>query len=563
MRTSNGVCCATNGDCCARDPHKCARDPTWLRQNFGAVKVRSYLWYMDVIVIGAGAAGMMAAGTAAERGARVVLLEKMEKPGRKLAITGKGRCNITNLKDWEAFSPHVHPLKRYFKPAFYQFTSEDTVKFFNDIGLPTVVERGTRVYPASQQAFDVIDAMKSWLERLGVQIVYNSRVLEFITEDKVKGNPGSYTEGMTAGAAEDTTASTTAGAAEDTTSTTASTSEGTPENASGRSASDSAKNKAENPLRIRAVKVEGADGKIRLLEADHFILATGGQSYPRTGSTGDGYPLVSALGHTIEPLFPTLTALMPVSYDRRLEGVQLRNVRLELYTEQVLRRSEDGELYFTNLGIEGPIGFRVSRQAVVALNKGQRVALHLNLKPALTRKQLMDRWKREELADRVRSGVGTGRRAESVAGVGTGRRAESVAWVGTGIRAESAAGVVGNGALTDASAKVGIAELFVRLKRYMPESLIAPFLKYLAESGLHPVDGMLKWVFPIESYGDWARAVVTAGGVSMKEIDLHTMRSKLVANLSIAGEVLDLDADSGGYNLQIAFATGRVAGNGV
>ncbi len=360
---------------------------------------------------------MMAAGTAAERGARVVLLEKMEKPGRKLAITGKGRCNITNLKDWEAFSPHVHPLKRYFKPAFYQFTSEDTVKFFNDIGLPTVVERGTRVYPASQQAFDVIDAMKSWLERLGVQIVYNSRVLEFITEDKVKGNPGSYTEGMTAGAAEDTTASTTAGAAEDTTSTTASTSEGTPENASGRSASDSAKNKAENPLRIRAVKVEGADGKIRLLEADHFILATGGQSYPRTGSTGDGYPLVSALGHTIEPLFPTLTALMPVSYDRRLEGVQLRNVRLELYTEQVLRRSEDGELYFTNLGIEGPIGFRVSRQAVVALNKGQRVALHLNLKPALTRKQLMDRWKREELADRVRSGVGTGRRAESVAGL--------------------------------------------------------------------------------------------------------------------------------------------------
>ncbi len=127
---------------------------------------------------------MMAAGTAAERGARVVLLEKMEKPGRKLAITGKGRCNITNLKDWEAFSPHVHPRKRYFKPAFYQFTSEDTVKFFNDIGLPTVVERGTRVYPASQQAFDVIDAMKSWLERLGVQIVYNSRVLEFITEDK-------------------------------------------------------------------------------------------------------------------------------------------------------------------------------------------------------------------------------------------------------------------------------------------------------------------------------------------------------------------------------------------
>ncbi len=447
---------------------------------------------MDVIVIGAGAAGMMAAGTAAERGARVVLLEKMEKPGRKLAITGKGRCNITNLKDWETFSPHVHPLKRYFKPAFYQFTSEDTVKFFNDIGLPTVVERGTRVYPASQQAFDVIDAMKSWLERLGVQIVYNSRVLEFITEDKRGTDDDQAAQSAKTSAGEISA-------------------EGTREVA-GQQKVDSAKTKKEDLLKIRAVKVEGADGKFRSLEADHFILATGGQSYPRTGSTGDGYPLASALGHTIEPLFPTLTALMPVNYDRSLEGIQLRNVRLELYTEQVLRRSEDGELYFTNLGIEGPIGFRVSRQAVVALNKGQRVALHLNLKPALTREQLMARWERESMARWER---------------------ESMA-----------------------------VALSLRLKRYLPEALIAPFIKYLAESGLHPVDGMLRWVFPIASYGDWARAVVTAGGISMKEIDLHTMRSKRVANLSIAGEVMDLDADSGGYNLQIAFATGRVAGNG-
>ncbi|MFA5301503.1 MAG: aminoacetone oxidase family FAD-binding enzyme [Bacteroidales bacterium] len=435
---------------------------------------------MDIIVIGAGPAGMMAAGTAAENGARVMLLEKMEKPGRKLAITGKGRCNITNLKDWEAFSPHVHPLKRYFKPAFYQFTSEDTVKFFNDIGLPTVLERGTRVYPASQRAFDVIDAMKNWLERLGVQTIYNCSVQEFITE-------------------------------------------GTRE-ATAAQASDSANTKKEEPMRIKAidplkikaVKVVGADGLVRLMEADHFILATGGKSYPTTGSTGDGYPLASALGHTVEPLFPTLTALMPVNYDRRLEGTQLRNVRLELYTEQVLRRSEEGELYFTNLGIEGPIGFRVSRQAVVALNKNQRVALHLNLKPALTREQLMARWNREEK--------------------------------------------------DDPSCRVGTGPLSLRLKHYMPEAIIASFLKYLAESGLHPVDGMLRWVFPIASYGDWARAVVTAGGISMKEIDLHTMRSKLVANLSFAGEILDLDADSGGYNLQIAFATGRVAGkhsNGV
>jgi len=488
---------------------------------FWRINLHLYLWYMDVIVIGAGPAGMMAAGTAAERGARVVLLEKMEKPGRKLAITGKGRCNITNLKDWGAFSPHVHPLNRYFKPAFYQFTSEDTVRFFNDIGLPTVLERGTRVYPASQRAFDVIDAMKLWLERLGVQIVCNCQVLEFLPESKEGGAGDRAIPSAKAATREIPTDG--------------------KEGEAGEQKVDSAKIRKEELQKIKAVKVADANGQIRLLEADHFILATGGKTYPRTGSTGDGYSLAATLGHTIEPLFPTLTALMPVNYDRLLEGIQLRNVRLELYTEQVLRRSEEGELYFTNLGIEGPIGFRVSRQAVVALNKGQRVALHLNLKPALTREQLMDRWERESKdnpSSRVKAGTG------AISG-----------------------SVPTSGSVTpntiSANQGVETATLSLRLKRYMPEALIAPFMKYLAESGLHPVNGMLRWAFPIASYGDWARAVVTAGGISMKEIDLHTMRSKRVANLSVAGEVLDLDADSGGYNLQIAFATGRVAGNGV
>ncbi|NLH24667.1 MAG: aminoacetone oxidase family FAD-binding enzyme [Bacteroidales bacterium] len=419
----------------------------------------------EVIVIGAGPAGMLAAGTAAERGARVGLLEKMEKPGRKLAITGKGRCNITNLKNWEDFSPHVHPVNRYFKPAFYNFTSEDTVAFFNNIGLPTVLERGTRVYPASQRAFDVIDALKSWLERLGVRIICGCQVLEFLREET--------------------------------------------------KASASASHETNNEIRqqrIKAVRVRSSQGEEKLLTADHFILATGGKTYPGTGSTGDGYALASALGHTIEPLFPTLTALMPVDYDRRLERVELRNVRLDLYIEDVLRRSEEGELLFSNLGIEGPIGFRVSRQAVVALNKGQRVSLHLNLKPALTREQLMLRWEREN----------------SLAGSGSGSGSETY--------------------------------LVKRLRAYMPEALTGPFVKYVTVSGLHPVDAMTRWVFPIASYGDWARAVVTAGGISMKEVDMRTMRSKLIENLSFAGEVLDLDADSGGYNLQIAFATGRLAG---
>ena len=482
----------------------------------------------EVIVIGAGPAGMLAAGTAAEKGAQVILLEKMEKPGRKLAITGKGRCNITNLKNWEDFSPHVHPVNRYFKPAFYHFSSEDTVKFFNDIGLPTVVERGTRVYPASQRAFDVIDALRSWLDRLGVRMICGCQVLEFVTAQ----TPG----------------------------TDASPDVPVPDAPADVPVPDAP---ADVPvpdapggtLRIMAVRVRDSRGGERLLKADHFILATGGKTYPGTGSTGDGYTLASALGHTIEPLFPTLTALMPVNYDRRLKGVQLRNVELGLYTgevfrqsEQVLRQSEEGELYFTNLGIEGPIGFRVSRQAVVALEKGQRVSVHLNLKPGLTRSQLMARWKREGGEREGGEGLEGGRskrgnvRAEQTGGAIPGIRSDI---------SEQRTSVYGSGG-----------DLSQRLRAYMPEALIEPFTRYLAQSGLHPVDGMIKWVFPIASYGDWARAVVTAGGISMKEVDIRTMRSKLVENLSFAGEILDLDADSGGYNLQIAFATGRVAGGG-
>jgi predicted flavoprotein YhiN len=500
----------------------------------------------EVIVIGAGPAGMLAAGTAAEKGAQVILLEKMEKPGRKLAITGKGRCNITNLKNWEDFSPHVHPVNRYFKPAFYHFSSEDTVKFFNDIGLPTVVERGTRVYPASQRAFDVIDALRSWLDRLGVRMICGCQVLEFVTAQ----TPG--TDASPDVPVPDAPANVPVpDAPADVPVPDALADVPVPDAPADVPVPDA----PGGTLRIMAVRVRDSRGGERLLKADHFILATGGKTYPGTGSTGDGYTLASALGHTIEPLFPTLTALMPVNYDRRLKGVQLRNVELGLYTgevfrqsEQVLRQSEEGELYFTNLGIEGPIGFRVSRQAVVALEKGQRVSVHLNLKPGLTRSQLMARWKREGGEREGGEGLEGGRskrgnvRAEQTGGAIPGIRSDI---------SEQRTSVYGSGG-----------DLSQRLRAYMPEALIEPFTRYLAQSGLHPVDGMIKWVFPIASYGDWARAVVTAGGISMKEVDIRTMRSKLVENLSFAGEILDLDADSGGYNLQIAFATGRVAGGG-
>ena len=456
-----------------------------------------------IVVIGAGPAGMLAAGTAAEQGARVTLLEKMNKPGRKLVITGKGRCNITNLKNWEEFSPHVHPVNRYFKPAFYHFSSEDTVRFFNGIGLPTLLERGSRIYPASERAFDVADALVQWLERLGVDVQCNTRVTGFVTEpgtsSRIKAvrvarnsdsRPRNFSEAVTLpdGADENSTRGTTG--------------EGS---ASAGEGSASA-------------------GEEWEIAADHFILATGGKTYPGTGSTGDGYAFALALGHRVEPLFPTLTALMPVRYDMRLKGIQLRNVGLELVVNGVVKQAEEGELFFTDLGIEGPIGFRVSRNAVIALNSGQQVALHLNLKPALTREQLLRRWERE--SDRKPEPEQKG---EPVRQVGAKQGSSAV----------------------DA----------LKLRGFMPGGLVGPFTKYVTESGMHPVDAMQQWVFPITSCEGWRRAVVTAGGISMKEVDSKTMQSRLVENLSFAGEVLDLDADSGGYNLQVAFATGRLAGS--
>ncbi len=434
-----------------------------------------------IVVIGAGAAGMVAAGTAAEQGAKVTLIEKMPKPGRKIAITGKGRCNLTNLKEWNDFAPHVHPVNRYFKPAFYAFTSADVVAFFNSIGLPTKLERGSRVYPASERAFDVIDTLVRWLNGLGVEVLYNTAVTGLVMG-------GELTEIRAENVGE---------------------------------SQGGGKGPAERQVvgvRVKKVSVLGAEVVVqaeeREIAADGVVVATGGMSYPGTGSTGDGYAFAEQAGHRIEPIFPSLTALMPASFDRRLEGVQLRNVALELHANGSVKQTEEGEVHFTDLGIEGPIGFRVSRKAVQALIKGHKVALRMNLKPALSREQLMVRWERENGTDAV--------------------------W--------------------------NIDALEKKVRSFLPKELVKPFADYVrkggtaGEGGLHPVDALQDWVFPIAGYEGWRRAVVTAGGVSMKEVDAKTMRSRLVDNLYFAGEVLDIDADSGGYNLQVAFATGRMAG---
>ncbi|MFA6335334.1 MAG: aminoacetone oxidase family FAD-binding enzyme [Bacteroidales bacterium] len=406
----------------------------------------------ELIIIGAGAAGLMAAVGAAQNGINVLILEKMEKAGRKIRITGKGRCNITNTKSWSEFSAHIHPKSSFFKPAFYNFSNSDTIDFFESIGLPTTVERGDRVYPKSGQSKDVAESLTRYLSFLGVEISYNSKVIDIeVAENSVD--------------------------------------------------------------RVEWEK----NGKRYTEETNALIIATGGLSYPSTGSNGDGLLFAKKLGHSVTECWPSLTALLPKNYDKSLEGLLLKNIEIELYVGGNLVQSEMGDLEFTNNGVEGPIGFKISRRAVKAMKNGEKIYIILDLKPALSEEQLVKRVGRE-LADR--------------------------------------------GALKTRDL----------LTLMLPKQLIPPFLTSNKINGetivgiydeniFNLLSHSLKyWQLDIGSFTSYERAVITAGGISLDGITSKSMASKLYPNLFFAGEVIDLDADTGGYNLQIAFSTGYLAG---
>ena len=406
----------------------------------------------ELVVIGAGAAGLLAALSAAEEGVSVLLLEKMEKAGRKIRITGKGRCNITNTKNWDDFSKHIYPKNSFFKSAFYNLTNSKTITLFEEIGLETIIERGDRVYPKSGQAKDVVDALVNRLSALGVEIRYNARVTD------IKSIDGSVTE-----------------------------------------------------------LVWDENGSRKSVCPKAVIVATGGLSYPTTGSDGDGYKFAGNLGHNIVPCFPSLTALMPKGYDSSLESLVLKNVTLKLYIGKDAVQEEFGDVEFTNNGLEGPLGLRVSRKAVKALLNGEKVFITIDLKPALSEVQLINRINREY----------------------------------------------------DTNGKIRITDLLPRL---LPKQLIEPFMKQnklltgkILSSQLpgeiYPIiDSLKNWKLEIESFTSFERCVITAGGVSVNDIVSKNMSSRIVKNLYFAGEVMDIDGDTGGYNLQIAFSTGYLAG---
>ncbi len=409
----------------------------------------------DVVVVGAGAAGMMAAGTAARAGKQVLLLEKMEKSGRKVRISGKGRCNLTNARPPEEFKEHIRTNADFFEVAFAEFNNKATIRFFERQGVKLDIERGERVFPKSGKAWDVANALLEYCVEAGVKIEYNCRVQEILT-------------------------------------------------LSGR---------------VYGVKYQNKRGFTRKVEAPAVIVATGGVSYPATGSTGDGYLFAADLGHTVEPVRPSLTPLKSSHAQIKfLDRLLLRNVRVGLYVDGELVREEFGEIGFSERGIEGAVALRLSRDAVDALIDERKVKLVLDLKPGLTEEMLRDRIERE---------------------------------------------------LKEMQPDEFFSEL---LRKLVPKPLVMPvaneldihsrnYVRKLTTAEKERLIKLLKgFVFPITEYAPFEYAVVTAGGVRCDEVNKYTMESLKVKGLYFAGEVLDLDANTGGYNLQIAFSTGRLAG---
>ena len=392
---------------------------------------------------------MMAACRAAEGGASVTLFEKMSRVGRKLGITGKGRCNLTNTADVAEVVHNLPGNGKFLYSALKKFSSADTVSFFEDLGVVTKVERGGRIFPASDDASEVIDALLRRLIILGVDVRTNSTVTKILAESH----------------------------------------------------------------KVTGVLVNG-----KVLACDAVILATGGASYPATGSTGDGFRMARQLGHNVTPILPALVPLeTEEDFVRDVQGLSLKNVRVKLLADGKSVAEQFGEMLFTHFGVSGPIILTLSRRAAQLLADGRFVELELNLKPALKPEQLdarilrdFDKFKRKSLKNALVELLP----AKLIPIV------LDLAYLAEGKRVDE---------VTQAERR-RLAEILQSLP--------------LTITRTRPID----------------EAIVTAGGVDVKELDPRTMRSKLVEGLFVVGEVADVDGFTGGFNLQAAWSMGNVAG---
>ncbi|MCP4717273.1 MAG: NAD(P)/FAD-dependent oxidoreductase [Deltaproteobacteria bacterium] len=402
-----------------------------------------------IIVIGGGPAGLMAAGQAAEAGAEAHLYEKMKRPGRKLGITGKGRCNLTNSAEIDEFIEHFGATGPFLRQAFHRFCNIELIDFFQTHGLTVKKERGGRIFPAGDKASNVIAVLLKWLKRCNVRINTAAPV------EKLLFNNGQVTGIITEG---------------------------------------------------------------RSVTGDAVILTTGGASYPATGSTGDGYALARSAGHTIVPIRPALVPLeTKEKIQKKMVGLILRNIRVSLFVNKKKQTEAFGELAFTEFGLSGPVILSLSGSIVDALRKKHTISVALDLKPALDEKKLDARLLRDCAS----------RSTEEMHSVLRGLLPREM--VSTCLKLTKIPPGLSAGALTAGQRK----SLRIWLKDFRLNIIRARPL---------------------------SEAIVTAGGVNTQEVDPRSMQSRIINNLYIAGELLDVHADTGGYNLQAAFSTGLLAG---
>ncbi len=405
-----------------------------------------------VIVIGAGAAGMMAAYSSALCGNKVTVFERNEKAGKKLFITGKGRCNITNDSDVETILNNIITNRKFMYSAIYSFSNEDVKAFFEENGLHLKVERGNRIFPVSDKSSDVINTLKKALRNENVEIEYNILVKDLVVENNT----------------------------------------------------------------VKGVVLKDD----RKVYADKVIMATGGMSYPVTGSDGKGFDILRKYGHTITDLSPALVPMnVKEEFAKELQGLSLKNVDISFYRNEVDKKpvyEEFGEMLFTHFGISGPIVLSGSSVAGKYLKEGNLIA-RIDLKPALSKEQLDDRILRE-----FTNGINK--------------------------------------------------DIVNVMDNLLPKKLIPVMLDYCEIESHKKVNSISKeernrmveafkgLKLTITSLRSFNEAIITQGGIKVKEVDPGTMESKIISNLYLAGEMLDVDALTGGYNLQIAWSTGRLAG---
>lgn len=407
----------------------------------------------NVIVIGGGAAGMMAAITAVSQGHNVTLFEKNEKLGKKLFITGKGRCNFTNAGDAEDIFNSVVTNKKFLYSAFNGFSNYDTMGFFGELGLDFKVERGNRVFPSSDHSSDVIGALSRRMKQLGVKVELNTQV------DEVIVNNGEFS----------------------------------------------------------AVKVTDAYNKKRTVSADKLIIATGGNSYQSTGSTGDGYRFAKSLGHEVTPILPALVPfIVKEEWERDLQGLSLKNVNVTIYDDKKIVYSDFGEMLFTHFGVSGPTVLSASSYAAKII-KNRPLKLVIDLKPALDEQQLDERILRDFEEFKNKSFKNS----------------------------------------LDKLLPKKLIPVIVELSKIEPDKKIHDITKQERMTLVKLIKNLTLTLTGLRGFNE---AIITQGGVSVKQINPTTMESKLVKNVYFVGEVIDVDAVTGGFNLQIAWSTAYAAG---